>query len=215
MTTEERKHRFILKAKAIHNEKYDYSLVEYNGSECRVDILCPIHGKFSMSPHSHLKGYGCPYCSGKVIHVSDFLSKAMAVHGDKYDYSKMKFVNGCTPAIITCPIHGDFEQKPADHMSGHGCAKCGHVDNRKMVLGVGYNSSSECEPSKSLCYHIWFGMLQRCYTKTDRYSNYSKCSVCDEWLDFANFKAWFNDHYVEGCNLIRTSKLKVIKFTVL
>ena len=47
------------------------------------------------------------------------------VHGGKYDYSKVKYVNQRTKVVITCPIHGDFEQTPKNHMNGQGCPKCG------------------------------------------------------------------------------------------
>jgi hypothetical protein len=53
---------FIEKAKQIHNNKFDYSLVEYDGYEKKIKIICPKHGEFSQSPHSHLNGFGCPSC---------------------------------------------------------------------------------------------------------------------------------------------------------
>lgn len=54
---------FILEAKAIHGDKYDYSLVEYVDSFKKVSILCPEHGKFKQTPHHHLNGHGCPKCA--------------------------------------------------------------------------------------------------------------------------------------------------------
>ena len=57
--------------------------------------------------------------------TEDFISKAIAVHGEKYDYSKVEYVNALTKVTIICPIHGAFEQKPANHLRGHGCPYCG------------------------------------------------------------------------------------------
>ena len=53
-----------------------------------------------------------------------FIKKARAVHGDKYDYSKVEYVNNNTPITIVCPIHGEFPQRPNNHLHGNGCPKC-------------------------------------------------------------------------------------------
>jgi len=62
--------------------------------------------------------------------TEEFVEKAKVKHGDYYDYSKSVYVNAKTPLIITCPKHGDFEQKGTNHLSGYGCSKCG-VDKTK------------------------------------------------------------------------------------
>jgi tRNA1(Val) A37 N6-methylase TrmN6 len=53
-----------------------------------------------------------------------FIERAKSVHGDKYDYSKVEYVNTKTHVIIICPEHGEFLQKPEKHMIGRGCPKC-------------------------------------------------------------------------------------------
>jgi hypothetical protein len=53
-----------------------------------------------------------------------FIEKAILVHGDFYDYSKVEYVNAHTKVCIMCPIHGEFWQTPSDHLSGRGCSKC-------------------------------------------------------------------------------------------
>ena len=53
-----------------------------------------------------------------------FIEKARKVHGDRYDYSKVEYVNNRTKVCIICPIHGEFWQSPSKHLSGHGCPKC-------------------------------------------------------------------------------------------
>ena len=58
LTTEE----FIQNAKQIHNDKYNYSKVNYNGNKTKVCIICPEHGEFYQSPNNHLKPHGCSKC---------------------------------------------------------------------------------------------------------------------------------------------------------
>lgn len=59
--------------------------------------------------------------------TEEFIAKAKAVHGDKYDYSKVEYVNNQTPIEIVCPIHGAFTQRPLNHLRGNGCPQCGHA----------------------------------------------------------------------------------------
>lgn len=54
-----------------------------------------------------------------------FVSKAIEKHGNKYNYDKVVYVRSSTKVVITCPIHGDFEQTPNRHLSGSGCKACG------------------------------------------------------------------------------------------
>jgi len=53
---------FIEESNLIHNNKYDYSLVDYKNAYTKVKIICPIHGEFLQTPQSHLNGSGCPIC---------------------------------------------------------------------------------------------------------------------------------------------------------
>ena len=58
-----------------------------------------------------------------------FIAEAKNVHGDKYDYSKVIYIDANTKVTIICPIHGMFFQRPSDHLRGIGCKKCA-CDNR-------------------------------------------------------------------------------------
>ena len=58
---------FIEKAKAIHGDKYDYSLVDYKNAKTKIKIICPIHGVFEQTPNSHLNGRGCSKCKSDKI----------------------------------------------------------------------------------------------------------------------------------------------------
>lgn len=125
-SVEQRKKNFIEKAKEIHGNKYDYSLVDYKNNNTKVKIICPIHGVFEQEPRIHINNKcGCPDCGGtKKSNTEDFIKKAKKVHGDKYDYSKVKYKNARTHVTVICPEHGEFSITPDNHLHGKGCAKC-------------------------------------------------------------------------------------------
>lgn len=118
---------FILQAKKVHGDKYDYGKVKYINSRTKVCITCPIHGDFFQSPPQHLEGRGCPKCGGTAKKsTQQFIEQAKSKHNNKYSYDKTIYVNDRTKVIITCPIHGDFLQSPNQHIRGRGCPYCGH-----------------------------------------------------------------------------------------
>ena len=127
LTTED----FIKKANERHNNKYDYSKVEYVNTHTKVCIICPEHGEFWQTPANHLKGFGCNVCAGRIINTGNFIKLAKEVHGEKYDYSKTNYINSQTKVRIICPIHGEFEQNPNGHLRGAGCPKCKAENARK------------------------------------------------------------------------------------
>ena len=61
------------------------------------------------------------------MNTQKFIEKAKRIHGDKYDYSKVEYVNATTKVCIICPRHGEFWQQPYGHLSGRGCSLCGRV----------------------------------------------------------------------------------------
>ena len=126
LTTEE----FIEKAKEVHGDKYNYSKVKYVNAHTKVCIICPKHGEFLMEPGCHIFKQGCPKC-GKENTIKkikknkkEFVKKAKEIHKNKYDYSKVNYINNKTKVCIICPVHGEFWQTPNDHLDGHGCPKC-------------------------------------------------------------------------------------------
>lgn len=127
---------FIRRAKEVHADKYDYSKVEYKGCNVPITIICPKHGEFVQRPNHHLSGRGCVLCGLDKIskcsksNTEKFIKKAVEIHGNKYDYSKVDY-KGCKEKVtIICPIHGEFQQSPNGHLSGRGCQKCGRIYRR-------------------------------------------------------------------------------------
>ena len=139
---------FIKRAKEIHGDRYDYSLVKYTNAKTRIEIICPVHGKFEQIPYNHLSGKGCKECGHKEnginrsITLEKFLEKAKVVHSDTYDYSKTKIKNYKTKIEIICKIHGSFFQTPANHLSGKGCKECGMMSTLNHIYK---NCSSSTE----------------------------------------------------------------------
>lgn len=117
---------FIEKAKQVHGEKYDYSQTIYYGMKKKVKIICPEHGAFEQVAYDHLRGFKCKNCKYKEdrLTLDEFIDKSKKIHGDKYDYSKVKYLNNHTNITIICPEHGEFKIKPSHHLMGMGCHFC-------------------------------------------------------------------------------------------
>ena len=117
---------FVNKSRELHNNKYDYSKVDYQGHHSMITIICPIHGDFVQKANSHLRGCGCHKCIRTYPKdTTTFVIQANLIHGNKYDYSNVNYSNQSTPICIVCPIHGEFSQRPSDHVhSLAGCPRC-------------------------------------------------------------------------------------------
>lgn len=122
--------QFIEKARKIHGDKYDYSLVEYISSQEKIKIICPIHGVFEQVSTSHLQGVNCKNCShiklgkssrkGKEKVLKTFYEK----HGNSYSYDIPDDIKTSDKITIKCPNHGEFSQIVSVHYNS-GCPKCG------------------------------------------------------------------------------------------
>ena len=132
--------------------------------------------------------------------TSQFIAEAKAIHGDKYDYSKVEYINTDTKVCIICLVHGEFWQTPNNHLCGCGCPFCYHNNKKKPVCGVGDNDMIDCPKH---IYQKWISMLKRCYSKRylQEHQTYTSCEVCKEWLTLSNFAKWFNENYIEGFQL--------------
>lgn len=131
LSKEEKEKKFIMSAKLKHNNKYDYSKVDYKATHTKVCIICPEHGEFWQEPSSHLSGCGCPKCgrlrtlNARTDDTLTFINKSIKIHGNYYDYSLTSYINNSTNVCIICPEHGEFWQTPRSHLQGKGCPSCG------------------------------------------------------------------------------------------
>ena len=134
------KEEFIKDARDVHGDKYDYSKVHYVNSKTKVCIICHEHGEFWQNPNSHLQGHGCFKCKcdklreEKTSSKEEFIKKSREKHGDKYDYSKVHYMNAFTKVCIICPEYGNFEQTPNSHLNGSACPKCNLSHLERSVM---------------------------------------------------------------------------------
>ena len=136
MTREQRKQQFIIKAHKTHDNKYDYSKSEYINTTTKITVICPEHGEFNQRPEIHLKGRGCPKCgiikaaNKERLGKEKFIQKAEAIHGNKYNYNKIKYINNNIKIKIYCKkCKKYFHQSPISHLKGYGCNQC--TNNKK------------------------------------------------------------------------------------
>lgn len=144
----------LLDFRQVHGYKYTYPYLEeeYKTNKTKITIVCPIHGEFKQTPNQHLRGRGCPKCADaknglkKRLTTEEFIKKARAKHGDRYDYSLVEYQTTETPIKIICKIHGEFNQKPDTHLHGCGCPKCQQSRLESMVEKILKENSIEYIP---------------------------------------------------------------------
>jgi len=215
------KEEFITRAKNKHNDKYDYSKLVFNGVNKKVIIICPIHGEFEQIGHSHLSGNGCSKCSFKKIHNSkilttdDFIKKAKLIHGDKYDYSYVDYINNTSKVKIVCPIHGEFEQKPHNHKRGSECKKCANIKTGKAAIETSRgwsltdweNKLKKTPNAKPMLYVI------KCYNDEESFIKMGitmrsiKKRFCNKTLMPYNFKTLLE--ITESSNIIFNTEIEI------
>lgn len=116
---------FVRRSKIKHGNFYDYSLTDFELVKEYVKIICPVHGVFTQAAYTHMGGAGCINCSGYAkVTKPEFIARARAVHGEKYNYDKVRYRSIRDKVIISCDRHGDFSQSADSHYQGNGCKKC-------------------------------------------------------------------------------------------
>ncbi len=134
--------KFIEKAILKHGNTYDYSLVvdTINIKE-KYSVICSIHGEFQQRGDAHLNGQGCGKCKKSILKTKEeFINESNILHGNKYDYTAVEYINCKTKVTIICPIHGEFKQTPDNHLLNHSCPKCGFIDMGNIQKNIAANS---------------------------------------------------------------------------
>ena len=135
---------FILKANKVHNNLYDYSKTVYKSSKEHVIIVCSTHGEFLQKPNNHLSGYGCNLCGieksteKQTLTLEEFIERSNKTHSNRYDYSNTVYTNFKTKVSVVCKEHGEFNQKPYDHIQGKGCSKCSQIVSSEEIEVLKY-----------------------------------------------------------------------------
>ena len=183
MSKKKTQEEFIADAIKVHGNKYDYSKVEYINDRSKICVICPYHGEFWITPNNLLSGKGCKNCSHRSFKydTNEFIKCAREIHGDKYDYSKVEYVNNHTKVCIICPIHGEFWQMPNSHLKGCGCKKCAQI-----IIGNYTRNSKEQFIEKAKKVHG----NKYDYSKVEYVNAHTKvCIIC---LDHGEF--WQTPH---------------------
>lgn len=114
-------------------------LGEYINNKTHIEFRCDVCGNiWKARPDNICHGYGCPKCGiesarkARTKPTNLFISQANLIHNYFYNYDKVDYINDHTPVTITCPIHGDFIQTPANHLNKHGCPGC--ANNKKLSV---------------------------------------------------------------------------------
>lgn len=191
--------KFLERAKKKFGDLFDYSKIEYIDFNTPICIICPIHGEFWQTPKQHLINHGCPKCSNRTkLTKEEFIARAKKVHGDKYDYSQVNYINNKTKVCIICPKHGEFWQKPNNHLLGEGCSKCkGEKITRIQTL----NTELFIKKSKQI-----HGDKYNYYKTIYQKSNQKVCITCDKHGDF--FQTPNNHLHGYGCPKCKMSHLE-------
>lgn len=194
---------FLLEAKEVHGDKYDYSNTTFTGRSNKISYICPIHGIIHQKASNHLRGDGCGYCNGgKPINTQIFIERAIDKHGNKYDYSKVEYKKSNIKIEILCKQHKSFLITPNAHLMGRGCPICSHEEQKTLIYGIGINDMNRVstDGEHDYYYKIWARMLERCYSSDYHIKkpSYKGCYVCNEWLTLSNFKKWCDENYIEG-----------------
>lgn len=123
---------FIERSKRAHGDKYDYSITVFKAMRDKIEYICPKHGVITQAAYEHVRGHGCPFCAIErrkeklSMSKEEFLQRAKEKFGDKYDYSKVDYVNYSTKVCIIHPKYGEFYQTPFNHLK----SKSGYVIGR-------------------------------------------------------------------------------------
>lgn len=158
LTTEQ----FIEKANKLHTDTYDYSQTNFSQIRDKIDVICQIHGKFSILAASHIhtnKPQGCKKCgierriAKRSLSTSDYIKRIPDNYKLQYDYSKVEYINSYTKVRIICKKHGDFFQLPFNHLNGQNCPQCG-VESRHGFTKARYIEHCKKKGVKASLYFI-------------------------------------------------------------
>ena len=126
-------YQWIEDFKKVHGDFYIYDKSVFKNSDTPIEIICPLHRAFWLSPVSHMKGFGCLLCLGRRVSLKDYIDRARKVHGLKYDYSETEIKKIDSHISIICRVHGKIKIHANSHLNGHGCKACSIEKKRKSL----------------------------------------------------------------------------------
>jgi len=182
---------FIDKAEKLHNNKFDYSLVNYTYNTKKVRIICSIHGIFEQTPDLHLRGHGCIKCRNKSrsSNNENFIEKSNILYNFLYDYILVEYKNAHTKVNINCKKHGIFQTTPHNHLHGKGCPKCWKSKKEIFIENILKENNVEYFPQKKFknCKH------KRALPFDFYLPKFKTCIEYDGEQHFMNISCWGGD----------------------
>lgn len=131
MTQKKTLEQFIKECRAVHGDKYDYSITKYTKWDCKIEYICPIHGIQSQRADDHRHGRGCKQCGRErtkkafAYTTELFIETCNKKHNNRYNYPNTVYIDYNSEVKIECELHGEFIQMASYHLRGSGCQKCG------------------------------------------------------------------------------------------
>lgn len=149
----------------VHDNEFDYSLLQYSSTltSGEIPIICKKHGIFNQNFKGHRVGGKCPTCNKLKKKRIAFENRAKKKYGDKFDYSRIDFVDYDTPVEIGCPDHGWIYITPRQHLLKEGCDKC--LEDIKKERWVSFVDSANIKHDNKYKYPEYFDIESNNRTK--------------------------------------------------
>jgi len=113
---------FVKRVYSIFN-KDDFLIVNKYIRHSESILIKSKYGEHLIQPQNLLEGKR-PSIHSAINKTEYCINQFKEIHSDIYNYSKVNYIDSKTPVIITCKVHGDFEQNVFSHRKGYGCSKC-------------------------------------------------------------------------------------------
>lgn len=151
--------------------------------------------------------------------TSEFIEKSKIIHGNKFDYSKVEYINVNTKVCIICPEHGEFLQTPSNHLSGKECLKCSYemrgkkllssnhrfIEKAKKVHGDKYDYSNVIYKNAKTKVSISCPKHGEFYQLPSKHLSGNTCPKCaNEIRNLKNIKS--NDEFIEESKILHENK---------
>ena len=127
------KNKFLNKLDTLKWEFIEYK--DYTD----VTVKCKECGHIRHTTSDNILKFGCKICSSikanepRKLTTEEFINRAKQIHGNRYDYHLVNYVNYKTPVKIICSKHGEFLQNPNKHLAGHNCPHCKESYGEEIV----------------------------------------------------------------------------------
>lgn len=194
---------FLQRSEQLYKDKYLYDNTIYKGMFNSVTVTCKVHGKFLVIARDFLRGTECQYCSSKTLKTvlvdktRFFIKRAQEKHGNKFDYSKVKYVKTINKIDIICKVHGIFKQLPHAHLRGQGCPKCSNKEKQNR-LNINAKSLSRKDNWILNCSENAYLYIIKCYNEQEefikigisKYNDLKKRYTCYSMLPY-NYELLF------------------------